>query len=244
MSKVVLVTGGSRGIGKGIALGYAKNGYDVVINYLGSKEKAKEAKAEINALGKNCLLVQADVSKSEDVTRLVEETLKEFNQIDVLVNNSGITRDGLFLRMSEQDFDEVIDINLKGTFNCCKAVSRVMMKQKFGSIINMSSVVGLVGNIGQANYAASKAGVIGLTKALAKELAGYNIRVNAIAPGFISTDMTDKLSDKIKERVIADIPLKRFGKVEDVAKLACFLGSDDSSYISGQVINVDGGMVV
>lgn len=244
MSKVVLVTGGSRGIGKGIALGYAKNGYDVVINYLGSKEKAKEVKAEINALGKNCLLVQADVSKSEDVTRLVEETLKEFNQIDVLVNNSGITRDGLFLRMSEKDFDEVIDTNLKGTFNCCKAVSRVMMKQKFGSIINMSSVVGLVGNIGQANYAASKAGVIGLTKALAKELAGYNIRVNAIAPGFISTDMTDKLSDKIKERVIADIPLKRFGKVEDVAKLACFLGSDDSSYISGQVINVDGGMVV
>lgn len=244
MNKVVLVTGGSRGIGKEVALEYARNGFDVAINYLGNFEKANEVANEIKAMGKECLIVQADVSNSSDVKRLIDEVIIKFGRIDVLVNNSGVTRDNLIFKMSEEDFDFVLNTNLKGTFNTIKAISRIMMKQKCGSIINMSSVVGLVGNIGQSNYAASKAGVIGLTKSLAKELAGWNIRVNAVAPGFIETDMTDKLSQNLKESIVNNIPLKRLGQANEVAKLTYFLGSDNSSYISGQVINVDGGMVL
>ncbi len=242
--KVVLVTGGSRGIGKEVAEVYAENGYDVVINYVSDKTDVEGIKKEFEEKGVKCLLVKADVSKAEDVENMVEETIKEFGKIDVLVNNAGITRDTLLMRMSEEDFDKVIEINLKGTYLVTKAVTKYMMKKRNGSIINLASVVGVVGNAGQCNYSASKAGIIGFTKSVAKELASRNIRANAVAPGFIATDMTSVLSDSVKENINGQIPLKRMGTAREVAEVIYFLGSDKSSYITGQVINIDGGMVM
>lgn len=244
LTKVALVTGGAKGIGRAISLAFAKQGYDVVINYNGSKDAANALKEEVEALGQKALVIQADVSNEQQVSSMVEEVIASLGRIDVLVNNSGITKDGLLIRMSGEDFRKVIDVNLEGTFNCIKHVSRFMMKQRCGSIINMSSVVGEMGNAGQANYSASKAGVIGLTKSAAKELASRSIRVNAIAPGFIDTDMTAKLSDKDKQRYLDLIPLKAFGNVEDVANVCVALASDSFTYVTGQVINVDGGMVM
>ncbi len=242
--KVVLVTGGSRGIGREVAEVYAENGYDVVINYVSDKTDVEGIKKEFEEKGVKCLLVKADVSKAEDVNNMVEEAIAEFGKIDVLVNNAGITRDTLLMRMSEEDFDKVIEINLKGTYLVTKAVTKYMMKKRQGSIINLASVVGVVGNAGQCNYSASKAGVIGFTKSVAKELASRNIRANAVAPGFIATDMTSVLSDSVKENINAQIPLKRMGTAREVAEVIYFLGSEKSSYITGQVINIDGGMVM
>lgn len=242
--KVVLVTGGSRGIGKEVAEVYAENGYDVVINYVSDKTDIDGIKKEFEEKGVKCLLVKADVSKAEDVSNMVEEAIKEFGKIDVLVNNAGITRDTLLMRMSEEDFDKVIEINLKGTYLVTKAVTKYMMKKRQGSIINLASVVGVVGNAGQCNYSASKAGIIGFTKSVAKELASRNIRANAVAPGFIATDMTSVLSDSVKENINTQIPLKRMGTAREVAEVIYFLGSEKSSYITGQVINIDGGMVM
>lgn len=242
--KVALVTGGSRGIGKEVAKKLASFGANLIINYTSREEAALETKKEIEDFGVKCMVVKCDVSKSEEVNLMVDNVIKEFGQIDILVNNAGITRDGLLMRMKEEDFDKVIDINLKGVFNCTKAVSKPMMKKKFGKIINMSSVVGIVGNPGQANYCASKAGVIGFTKATAKELASRNININAIAPGFIDTDMTNVLSDDLKNTMLKSIPKNEFGKPEDVANVVAFLASSMSRYVTGQVINVDGGMVM
>lgn len=242
--KVALVTGGSRGIGKEVAKKLASFGANLIINYTSREEAALETKKEIEDFGVKCMVVKCDVSKSEEVNLMVDDVIKEFGQIDILVNNAGITRDGLLMRMKEEDFDKVIDINLKGVFNCTKAVSKPMMKKKFGKIINMSSVVGIVGNPGQANYCASKAGVIGFTKATAKELASRNININAIAPGFIDTDMTNVLSDDLKNTMLKSIPKNEFGKPEDVANVVAFLASSMSRYVTGQVINVDGGMVM
>ena len=242
--KVVLVTGGSRGIGKEVAEVYADNGYDVVINYVSDKTDVEGLKKEFEEKGVKCLLVKGDVSKADDVQNMVEEAIKEFGKIDVLVNNAGITRDTLLMRMSEEDFDKVIEINLKGTYLVTKAATKYMMKKRQGSIINLASVVGVVGNAGQCNYSASKAGIIGFTKSVAKELASRNIRANAVAPGFIATDMTSVLSDNVKENINAQIPLKRMGTAREVAEVIYFLGSDKSSYITGQVINIDGGMVM
>ena len=242
--KVVLVTGGSRGIGREVAEVYAENGYDVVINYVSDKTDVEGIKKEFSEKGVKCLLVKADVSKAEDVNNMAEEAIKEFGKIDVLVNNAGITRDTLLMRMSEEDFDKVIEINLKGTYLVTKAVTKYMMKKRNGSIINLASVVGVVGNAGQCNYSASKAGIIGFTKSVAKELASRNIRANAVAPGFIATDMTSVLSDSVKENINAQIPLKRMGTAREVAEVIYFLGSEKSSYITGQVINIDGGMVM
>ena len=242
--KVVLVTGGSRGIGKEVAEVYADNGYDLVINYVSDKTDVEGLKKEFEEKGVKCLLVKGDVSKADDVQNMVEEAIKEFGKIDVLVNNAGITRDTLLMRMSEEDFDKVIEINLKGTYLVTKAVTKYMMKKRQGSIINLASVVGVVGNAGQCNYSASKAGIIGFTKSVAKELASRNIRANAVAPGFIATDMTSVLSDSVKENINAQIPLKRMGTAKEVAEVIYFLGSDKSSYVTGQVINIDGGMVM
>ena len=242
--KVALVTGGSRGIGKEVAKKLASFGANLIINYTSREEAALETKKEIEDFGVKCMVVKCEVSKSEEVNLMVDDVIKEFGQIDILVNNAGITRDGLLMRMKEEDFDKVIDINLKGVFNCTKAVSKPMMKKKFGKIINMSSVVGIVGNPGQANYCASKAGVIGFTKATAKELASRNININAIAPGFIDTDMTNVLSDDLKNTMLKSIPKNEFGKPEDVANVVAFLASSMSRYVTGQVINVDGGMVM
>lgn len=238
--KTVIVTGGAKGIGKAIALKFAKEGANIVLNYRSTSPE--EVKNEIEAMGVKCLTVQADVSKAEEAKKLADCAIEEFGGIDVLVNNAGITRDTLLMRMSEEDFDAVINTNLKGCFNMMKAVTKIMMKQRKGSIINMSSVIGLAGNIGQVNYAASKAGVLGMTYSVAKELASRNITCNAIAPGMIATDMTDVLSDKNKEQILANIPLKRFGKPEEIAEAAFFLAK--SEYITGQVITVDGGMVI
>lgn len=243
-SKTILVTGGTRGIGKQIALKYAKNGYNVVINYVSDNTDVDSIKKEFDEIGVSSLILKADVSKQEDVTNLVESAIKEFGQIDVLVNNAGITKDNLLMRMSEEDFDRVLEINLKGTYLVSKAVTKYMIKKRSGSVINVSSVVGVSGNAGQCNYSASKAGIIGFTKSLAKELAIRNIRVNAIAPGFIETDMTDVLSDTVKESIYNQIPLKRMGTAVEVANVAYFLGNEESSYITGQVINIDGGMVM
>lgn len=242
--KSVLVTGGSRGIGKEVAIQYAEHGYDVIINYISDKTDVEGLKEEFDEKGIESLIVKADVSKQEDVESLVEQTIEKFEKIDVLVNNAGITRDNLLMRMTEEEFDKVIDINLKGTFLVTKAVSKYMMKKREGSIINLSSVVGVAGNAGQCNYSASKAGIIGFTKSIAKELASRNIRANAVAPGFIATDMTSVLSDAVKENINNQIPLKRMGTAKEVAELIYFLGSEKSSYITGQVINVDGGMVM
>ncbi len=239
-NKTVIVTGGAKGIGKAIALKFASEGANIVLNYRSSSPD--EVKSEIEDMGVKCLTVQADVSKADEAQRLVDEAINEFGGVDVLINNAGITKDTLLMRMSTEDFETVIDINLKGCFNMVKAVNKIMMKQRSGSIINMSSVIGLAGNIGQVNYAASKAGVLGLTYSVAKELASRNITCNAIAPGMIATDMTDVLPEKTKEQILASIPLKRFGQPEEIAEAALFLAK--SKYITGQVITVDGGMVI
>lgn len=242
--KVAVVTGASRGIGRAVALELASRGAAVVINYNGSEEKAQEVKEEIERKGGHAELYQCSVSDFAACEQLFKAVTEKYGRIDILVNNAGITRDGLLMRMSEEDFDRVIDTNLKGTFNCMRFVSRQMMKQRGGRIINMSSVVGVSGNAGQTNYAASKAGVIGMTKSAARELAPRGITVNAIAPGFIATDMTEVLSDSVKEAAVAQIPLGHFGRPEDIARTAAFLASDEAAYITGQVIQVDGGMVI
>ncbi|WP_207669779.1 3-oxoacyl-[acyl-carrier-protein] reductase [Anaerofustis stercorihominis] len=242
--KTAVVTGASRGIGKAIALALAKEGFNVVVNYNGNKEKAEQVKKECEDFGVNAITVKANVADFSESENLIKEAVSTFGSIDVLVNNSGITKDTLLLRMKEEDFDSVIDVNLKGTFNTIKHAARQMMKQRSGSIINMSSVVGISGNAGQINYAASKAGVIGLTKSVARELASRGIRANAVAPGFIETDMTDELNDKAKEEILKTIPLNDTGKSEDVANLVVFLASEKSRYITGQVIHVDGGMLM
>ena len=242
--KIVLITGGSRGIGKETAKVYAENGYDVAINYVSEKTDVEGIKKEFQDMGVKCLMIKADVSNEEEVNNMVEKVISEFGKIDVLVNNAGITKDTLLMRMSKEDFDKVIDINLKGTFLVTKAVSKYMMKKRCGSIINLSSVVGVAGNSGQSNYSASKAGIIGFTKSIAKELASRNIRVNAVAPGFIETDMTNVLKDEVKESIGNQIPLKRMGTAREVAEVIYFLGTEKSSYITGQVINIDGGMVM
>lgn len=243
--KVALITGSVRGIGKAISLCFAKAGADVVINYISDKSEleAKNLVEELKQMGVKALAIKADISKSEEAKGLITEAIKHFGKLDILVNNAGITKDMLLLRMSEQEFDKVIEVNLKGIFNCTKEASRAMLKAG-GSIINMTSVVGINGNAGQSNYAASKAGVIGFTKSVAKEFAGKKLRVNAIAPGFIETDMTHVLADKVKEDVMRNIPMKRFGASDEVAKVALFLASDLSSYVTGEVIKVDGGMAM
>lgn len=242
--KVALVTGASRGIGRAIALLMAKQGVDVVVNYSGSEGAAQETVDAILAMGRKAIKIKANVGNAEEVAAMVEEAHSTFGRIDILVNNAGITRDGLLMRMKDSDWDDVININLKGVYLMTKAVSKIMMKQRSGKIVNMTSVVGVTGNAGQANYSASKAGVIGFTKTCAKELASRGITVNAIAPGFIHTDMTDVLSDKVKEAMVHTIPLGRMAEPDEVAAVAVFLASDMSSYITGQVINVDGGMVM
>lgn len=242
--KVAVVTGASRGIGRAIALELGRRGNFVVVNYNGSAEKAEAVKQEIEAAGGEACAMQCDVSDYGACEAFIKNIIKEYKRIDILVNNAGVTRDGLLMQMKEEDFDTVVDTNLKGAFHTIRFAARQMLKQRSGRIINMSSVVGIAGNAGQANYASSKAGVIGLTKAVARELASRGITVNAIAPGFIETEMTEVLSDAVKEASVAQIPLGRFGKPEDIAKTAAFLASDDAGYITGQVIQVDGGMAI
>lgn len=244
MSKVALITGASRGIGKQIAITLAKEGYSIALNYRSENDTLLEIQKEIEGYNVKCLKVKGDVSNFEDAERITKETIDEFGKIDVLVNNAGITKDMLLLRMKQEDFKNVIDVNLVGTFNMTKNVSNYMMKARQGRIINISSVVGISGNAGQANYSASKAGIIGFTKSLAKELASRNILVNAVAPGFIETDMTNVLKDDTKQKILEQIPLKREGTAEEVANVVKFLASNDSSYITGQVINIDGGMLM
>lgn len=241
--RIAIVTGASRGIGRAIALEFAKQGAFVVINYNGSREKAAQVKEEIINQGGEAEIFQCNVADFTACGAFIKEIVKTYGRIDVLVNNAGITKDGLLMAMSEEDFESVLDTNLVGTFNCIRHVARQMLKQRSGRIINMASVVGIGGNPGQANYAASKAGVIGLTKTAAKELASRGITVNAIAPGFIRTDMTDVLSDKVKEETLKNIPMGKFGEPEDVAKAAAFLASSEAGYITGQVLCVDGGML-
>lgn len=242
--KTALVTGASRGIGREIALELARQGANVVINFAGSEAKANEAAEEIKAMGRESFAIQGDVSDPDAVAAMVKETIDRFGSLDILVNNAGITRDNLLMRMKESEWDDVININLKGVFLCTKAVTRQMMKQRNGRIINIASIVGVSGNPGQANYVAAKAGVIGLTKTAAKELSSRNINVNAIAPGFITTDMTDKLTEDVKADMLKQIPLARFGEPSDIAKAVVFLASDDSSYMTGQTLHIDGGMVM
>ena len=242
--RTAVVTGGSRGIGRAIALKLAENGADVAINYAGNTAAAEEVKAAIEQMGRKALLIQCSVADTDGVQAMVNQVVKELGRLDILVNNAGITRDGLLMRMKEADWDDVMNTNLKGVYNCSKAVMRTMMKQKSGRIVNMASVVGEMGNAGQANYAAAKAGVIGFTKSLAKEVASRGITVNAIAPGFIATDMTRVLSDDQKAEMARTIPLGRAGQPEDVANAVLFLASEGAAYITGQVLNVDGGMVM
>lgn len=244
MSKVAFITGATRGIGRAIALELANEGYNIALNYRTENEALETLKKEISELGVECYPVQGDVSKAEDSERMTKEIIEYFEQIDVLVNNAGITKDKLIQRMKEEEFTDVINVNLVGTFNITKNVIKYMTKKRYGKIINISSVVGISGNAGQSNYAASKAGIIGFTKSIAKELASRNITANAVAPGFIQTDMTNVLKDEVKEAIEGTIPLKRLGTAEDVAKVVKFLASDDSNYITGQVINVDGGMLM
>ena len=240
--KVALVTGAGRGIGRAIAKALAKEGATVIVNYGGNEVAAQETVDSIVADGGSAEKYKCDVSDFAAVGEMIQYVVEKYKKLDILVNNAGITKDGLMMKMSEEDFDSVLAVNLKGTFNCIRNVSRQMLKQRSGRIINMSSVVGLAGNAGQVNYAASKAGVIGVTKSAAKELASRGITVNAIAPGYIDTDMTSVLSDSVKETVLSAIPLGRMGAVEDIAEMAVFLASDKASYITGQVISVDGGM--
>ncbi|GEL06857.1 3-oxoacyl-[acyl-carrier-protein] reductase [Salisediminibacterium halotolerans] len=239
-----LVTGGSRGIGRAISLEFAKNGMNVAINYAGNEAKAEETAAACRAFGVEAMTVKADVAEQSEAKSMVKTVLDQFGQVDILVNNAGITRDNLIMRMKEDEFDDVIQTNLKGVFNVSQALTRPMMKQRGGRIINISSVVGTTGNAGQANYAASKAGVIGLTKSFARELANRNILVNAVAPGFISTEMTDELTDDTKEALLGEIPLGKLGEPEDVAKVVSVLAGEAGNYMTGQTLHVDGGMVM
>lgn len=242
--KIALVTGSSRGIGRAIALALGKKGVNVAVNYAGNEQKAEEVVQELQALGVNAIKIRANVADEQDVKAMIKEVTKEFGRLDILVNNAGITRDNLLMRMKVEEFDEVIETNLKGAFLCTKAVTRTMMKQRYGKIINIASIVGVSGNPGQANYVAAKAGLIGLTKSTAKELATRNILVNAIAPGFITTDMTDVLTEDQKDAILSQIPLEKLGEPEDIANVVCFLASDEAKYITGQTIHVDGGMVM
>ncbi|HBG3175234.1 TPA: 3-oxoacyl-[acyl-carrier-protein] reductase [Staphylococcus aureus] len=242
MTKSALVTGASRGIGRSIALQLAEEGYNVAVNYAGSKEKAEAVVEEIKAKGVDSFAIQANVADADEVKAMIKEVVSQFGSLDVLVNNAGITRDNLLMRMKEQEWDDVIDTNLKGVFNCIQKATPQMLRQRSGAIINLSSVVGAVGNPGQANYVATKAGVIGLTKSAARELASRGITVNAVAPGFIVSDMTDALSDELKEQMLTQIPLARFGQDTDIANAVAFLASDKAKYITGQTIHVNGGM--
>ena len=243
-NKIALITGGSRGIGREIALELAKTGVDIAITYVNNLEKAALVIEEIIGYGVKAIAIQGNVSIEEDVNNMMKTIEKELGSVDILVNNAGVTKDNLLIRMKSDEWDEVMDVNLKGTFLCTKAVSRGMMKKRYGKIINITSVVGIIGNAGQGNYSASKAGVIGFTKSMAKELASRGIRVNAIAPGFIQTDMTESLNDEIKDSMLNAIPLNSFGSPKDIANLVIFLASENSDYITGQVINVDGGMAI
>ena len=242
--KNIIVTGATRGIGKEIALTLAQNGANIAINYRNYNEEVEELINSIKEFGVDAIAVKCDVSKSDEVDNFISEVKNHFSSIDVLVNNAGITKDGLLLRMKDEDFNSVLDVNLKGTFNTTKSISPIMIKQKHGKIINISSVVGIVGNAGQCNYAASKAGVIGFSKSVARELASRNINVNVVAPGYIDTDMTKSLPDKVKDEILKSIPMKKMGNPKEVANLVLFLSSSLSDYIIGQVINVDGGMVM
>ena len=244
MEKVALITGATKGIGKQIAITLAKEGYNIALNYRTQNDDLYSTKKEIENLNVKCLAVQGDVSNYEECENFVKNIIEQFGRIDVLVNNAGVTKDMLLMRMKKEDFEQVIDINLIGTFNVTKNVINYMLKSRNGRIINISSVVGISGNAGQTNYSASKAGIIGFTKSLAKEVASRNILVNAVAPGFIQTNMTDVLKDEVKDEIAKNIPLKRMGTAQDVANVVKFLASDDSSYITGQVINIDGGMLM
>ncbi|WP_102692694.1 3-oxoacyl-[acyl-carrier-protein] reductase [Rummeliibacillus pycnus] len=244
IGKVAVVTGASRGIGRAIALHLANLGAKIVVNYSGNQAKAEAVVAEIEANGGAAIAVQANVSDSDEVSMLMKKAVETYGSLDILVNNAGITRDNLLMRMKEEDWDAVMNTNLKGVFLCTKAVTRQMMKQRAGRIVNIASIVGVAGNAGQANYVAAKAGVIGLTKTAAKELAARNIFVNAVAPGFIDTDMTEELPEDIKAQMLSQIPLAKLGEPEDVAKVVAFLASDDASYMTGQTLHVDGGMVM
>ena len=240
--KIALITGGSRGIGEAIAKRYAEQGASVAFTYLSSEDRAKKVEAELQAMGVKAKAYKSDASSYEQAEALVKAVLEDFGQVDVLINNAGITRDNLMLRMSEQQWDEIMQVNLKSVFNLTKHIMRPMLKKRSGSIINMSSVVGVFGNAGQANYAASKAGIIGFSKSIAKEVGSRSIRCNAVAPGFIETDMTEELDDKTKESFLANIPMKRLGQAEEVADVCVFLGSDMSKYVSGQTISVCGAL--
>ena len=242
--KVALVTGASRGIGAAIASKLASLGCDVAINYAGNIQKAEETLNSVKAYGVNAQIYQANVANYEEVEAMTKQIIKDFGHLDIIINNAGITSDNLMMRMDQDSFDSVIDVNLKGTWNVCKSITRPILKQRSGVIINLSSVVGINGNVGQVNYAASKAGVIGLTKSLAKEFASRNIRVNAVAPGYVKSDMTAKLSEEITEKVLENIPLGKLGEVEDIANAVAFLVSDEARYITGQVLVVDGGMAI
>ncbi|MCR6515471.1 3-oxoacyl-[acyl-carrier-protein] reductase [Clostridium sp. LY3-2] len=242
--KCSVVTGASRGIGRAIAKRLAKAGSNIVLNYRSSEKEASELKSELEDMNVEVLVYKCDIQNINEVSEMLKAAKEKFGKIDIMVNNAGITKDTLLLRMKQEDFDSVIDVNLKGVFNCLKEITPIMVRQKGGKIINLSSVIGLIGNAGQVNYAASKAGVIGMTKSLAKEVGSRGITVNAVAPGFIQTDMTNDLNDKYKDEIKKNIPLRRLGEAEDVANLVAFLASEESSYITGQVINVDGGMVM
>lgn len=242
--KCAIVTGASRGIGRAIAKKLASLGANIVLNYRSNDEEALKVKEELLSYGVDVFLYKCDISDFNAVEEMIKASKEKFGKVDIMINNAGITKDTLLLRMKEEDFDKVIEVNLKGVFNCLKAITPVMIRQKFGKIVNLSSVVGLVGNAGQVNYAASKAGVIGMTKSLAKEVGSRGITVNAVAPGFIDTDMTEVLGDKFKEEAKKSIPLKRLGKPEDVAGAVAYLVGNEASYITGQVLNVDGGMVM
>ncbi len=241
--RVALITGGARGIGRAIALLYAQEGADVVVADV-NMEEAEKTSLEIQAIGRKSMALTMDVTDYAKVEEALNKILDKFTKVDILVNNAGITKDNLLLRMSQTEWDAVINVNLKGTFNCLKAASRIMLKQRSGKIVNIASIIGIIGNAGQANYSASKAGIIALTKSAAKELASRNINVNAVAPGFIQTEMTAKLPEELKQKMKEQIPLDRFGSVEDVARACLFLASEESSYITGQTIVVDGGMVM
>lgn len=244
MKQTAIVTGGSRGIGRAVAVRLAKDGMNLVINYRGNSAAAEETERLCRELGAEVLLVQGDVSRAEDCEKLTAQAKEAFGRVDVLVNNAGITRDGLLARMTEEDFRAVLDVNLVGPWNMMKAVNRIMMKQRYGRIVNLSSVTGLMGNMGQTNYAAAKAGILGMTKSYAREVAGRGITVNAVAPGFIDTDMTEAMPEGAKDKIITGIPMGRTGKPEDVAEAVAFLASEQAGYITGEVLRVDGGMAM